>query len=97
MRDWRSRLFFEYEYVRGIRTRNLKYVERTSEWPSELYDLEADPGETKNLIDDLSYRQVLAGLRNELAGFFRRSGAPPISQWRQTTKQHLTEYRAIDR
>ena len=61
--DWRSRVFFEYEYVRGIRTRNLKYVERTAEWPSELYDLEADPGEKKNLIADPAYQQVLSGLR----------------------------------
>jgi arylsulfatase A-like enzyme len=95
--DWRSRVFFEYEYVRGIRTRNLKYVERTSEWPSELYDLEADPGEKKNLIDDPAYAQAVAGLRGELAGFFRRTGAPPISEWRKTTKQRLTEYRAVDR
>jgi choline-sulfatase len=41
--SWRNRLFFEYAYVRGIRTENLKYVERTKQWPSELYDLEADP------------------------------------------------------
>ena len=45
---WRNRLYFEYEYVRGIRTENLKYIERTKEWPSELFDLEADPGETRN-------------------------------------------------
>ena len=95
--DWRSRLFFEYEYVRGIRTRNLKYVERTSEWPSELYDLEADPGERKNLIGDPAYAQVLAGLRSELGSFFRRTGAPPISGWRKTTRQRLTEYHSIGR
>src|SRR5262249_6055272 len=44
---WPNRLYFEYEYVRGIRTENLKYIERTKEFPSELYDLEADPGEAK--------------------------------------------------
>ena len=37
--QWRDRLYFEYEYVRGIRTENLKYIERTKEWPSELFDL----------------------------------------------------------
>ena len=25
---WRDRLYFEYAYVRGIRTENLKYVDR---------------------------------------------------------------------
>ena len=93
--DWRNRLFFEYAYVRGVRTRNLKYVERTKEWPSELYDLEADPGEKKNLIDDPAYKKVLADLRGELGGFFRRAGAPPIEDWHSTTKQKLTVYKAV--
>src|SRR5262249_39870860 len=92
-RDWHDRLFFEYEYVRGIRTRQLKYIERTKEWPSELYDLEADPGEKKNLIDDPAYRQVLGGLRRDLSGFFRQAGAPAIEDWRSTTKQKLSVYR----
>lgn len=93
--DWRSRLFFEYEHVRGIRTRNLKFVARTHEWPSELYDLEADPGEKHNLIADPTYRPVLESLRTELDAFFRRAGAPPLEQWRTTTRQHLTPYKAI--
>jgi choline-sulfatase len=92
-RDWRDRLFFEYEYVRGIRTRQLKYIERIKEWPSELYDLEIDPAEKKNLVDDPAYRQVLTGLRRDLANFFREAGAPPIEDWRNTTKQRLTVYR----
>ena len=96
-RDWRSRVFFEYEYVRGIRTRNLKYVERTREWPGELYDLEADPGEKRNLIADPAYQKALAALRTEVAGFFRKAGAPPIEEWRTTTHQHLTEYKAVQR
>ena len=92
--DWRSRMFFEYEFMRGVRTRNLKYMERTKEWPSELYDLEADPGEKNNLITDPAYQKALAGLRRDLGGFFTRAGAPPIEDWRSTTKQTLTVYQA---
>jgi choline-sulfatase len=89
---WRNRLYFEYAYVRGVRTENLKYIERTKDWPSELYDLEADPGETRNLINDPSYRKQLDSLRGDLTEFFRRAGAPPLENWRSTTTQHLTVY-----
>ena len=89
---WSNRLYFEYSMVRAVRTENLKYVERTKEWPSELYDLEDDPGETRNLIEDARHRKQLEALRADLAAFFRRSGAPPIEQWQTTTKQELTKY-----
>lgn len=89
---WRNRLYFEYAYVRAVRTENLKYVERTAEWPSELYDLEADPGETRNVIADPSYRRTLEALRRELAQFFERLGAPPLADWRSTTQQKLNVY-----
>ncbi|MFB3826373.1 MAG: sulfatase [Bryobacteraceae bacterium] len=91
---WRDRLYFEYEYVRSIRTRNLKYIERTKEWPSELFDLEADPGETRNVISDPAYARVVADLRKQLGGFFQQAGAPPIEDWRGTTKQRLSVYRS---
>jgi choline-sulfatase len=89
---WSNRLYFEYSFVRAIRTENLKYIERTREWPSELYDLEADSGETKNLIDDAAYRKRLDPLREELRRFFAEAGAPPLEQWRSTTRQELTVY-----
>jgi len=90
---WGNRLIFEYAYVRGLRTENLKYVERTGGWPSELFDLEADPGESRNVISDPAYARVLSGLRTELAQSFRRLGAPPVSDWATTTKQKLPTYR----
>ena len=90
---WRNRLYFEYEYVRGIRTENLKYVERTKKWPSELWDLEADPGEKHNVIDDPKHQKQLAALRRDMHDFFRRHGAPDIEDWRSTTKQKLSTYK----
>jgi arylsulfatase A-like enzyme len=89
---WRNRLYFEYSMVRAVRTENLKYVERTQEWPSELFDLEADPGETRNLIEDAGYGSRLAGLRKDLSSFFRKYGAPGIEEWRSVVKQDLTVY-----
>jgi arylsulfatase A-like enzyme len=90
--QWRNRLFFEYSYVRGVRTENLKYVRRTKEWPSELYDLERDPGEKANRIDDAAYAKVKRSLDAELDGWFEKYGAPAQEKWRGTTKQNLTVY-----
>ncbi|MDW8131202.1 MAG: sulfatase-like hydrolase/transferase [Bryobacterales bacterium] len=89
---WRERLYFEYAYVRAVRTDRYKYVERTPEWPSELYDLESDPGESRNVSEDPAYRNVLEALRRDLEGFFRGIGAPPLADWRKTTRQKLPSY-----
>ena len=86
---WRDRLYFEYAYVRAVRTGNLKYVERTDGYPSELFDIETDPGETRNAFADPAYARQLEGLRADLAGWFRQAGAPPLADWRKTTTQVL--------
>ena len=61
------RCFYEYNYekqfpytpnVRGVRTDDWKYIHyphgdgKPDRYQAELYDLKADPRETKNLIDD---------------------------------------------
>jgi len=90
--EWPNRLYFEYAYVRAVRTEKIKYVERTAEWPSELYDLETDPGEAHNLIADPAYQRTLEQVRRELANVFERVDAPPLAQWRRTTSQNLNVY-----
>lgn len=86
-------VFFEYEYVRGIRTQRWKYVERTAEWPSELFDLQRDPDEDLNLINDPEHAETLAQLKRRLHGFFEAAGAPPAEEWKSTTNQELPVYR----
>lgn len=86
---WRDRLYFEYGYVRGLRNRNLKYIERTEGWPTELFDLEADPGETRDVSADTAYQQQREVFHRELTRFFAEQGAPPIEKWKSTTKQKL--------
>jgi choline-sulfatase len=88
-RQWQNRLYFEYSMVRAVRTENMKLVMRTKEWESELYDLEADPGEKKNIFADAQRR---AALQTDLEGFFRRMRAPALENWRSTARQELTEY-----
>lgn len=88
-RDWRTELYFEFGYVRSIRTENLKYVERGDGWGGELFDLETDPGEEINRIGKPEYRERRLELRNRLHAFFDRLGAPPVDDWRETTEQIL--------
>jgi choline-sulfatase len=86
---WRNRLYFEYAYVRGIRTPNLKYIERAEGWPGEMFDLESDPGETRNVIDDPGYRKQRDAFHEELTRYFEDLGLPPLESWRETTRQRL--------
>ena len=90
--EWRRSLYFEYAYMRGVRTASLKLVERTREWPGEAYDLAADPGETRNLVRDAAARPRLDALRAELHGFFAGIGAPPLADWATTTSQKHPPY-----
>ena len=70
-----------------MRTENLKYIERGDGWHNELFDLEEDPGETINRAGKPEYRGRRLTLQERLRGFFERSGAPPIDDWRSTTRQ----------
>ena len=91
---WRNRLYFEYSNVRGLLTENLKLIQRTKAFPSEFYDLEADPGETKNVYNDPGHQGQVSDLRTDLESFFRKSGAPELEDWRRTTQQDLTKYKS---
>ncbi len=91
--QWRTRLYYEYAYVRAIRTENLKYVERAEGDPCEMFDLEADPGETRNVYGDPAYRKQRDAFAGELRRYFEGIGAPPINDWRSTMKQKMTAYR----
>jgi choline-sulfatase len=86
---WPTELYFEFAYVRSIRTENLKLVERADGWPDELFDLEDDPDEQINRIGFGDYPKQAAELRGRLHRYFDRIGAPPIAEWRTTTKQRL--------
>jgi len=44
------------------------------------------------VIGEPAYRRQLEALRAELASFFEGVGAPPLSEWRSTTRQELTIY-----
>jgi arylsulfatase A-like enzyme len=92
---WRDRMVFEYAETRGIRTRTLKLVQRARPWQSELYDLEADPGEKRNVIQDPRYATVRRDLSRELDAYFAQRGAPPIDDWETSSKRTVTWNKTI--
>ena len=90
--EWRKAWYYEYNYekqfpytpnVRGIRTDRWKYIRyphgdgTPDRHKAELYDLSADPGEDKNLIDDPQLAKVRDELAQDLARLIREAGADP--------------------
>jgi choline-sulfatase len=64
-------LHFGYAPLRALRTGDWKYVEAPR---AELYDLAADPGETRNLLETEPARAE--GMRERLAGYDEGEQAP---------------------
>ena len=59
----------EHNKAAMCRTAEHKYVRRFYE-QDELYDLQADPRETRNLVDDPAYGDVLASLRERMLQWY---------------------------
>ncbi len=86
---WRKAWFYEYDYekqfpytpnVRGVRTDDWKYIRyphgdgKPDRHLAELYDLQADPEETRNLIADPRQAGRIQELAAELARLMRETG-----------------------
>ena len=56
-----------------IRTKDFMYVQRLYE-KDELYHLEKDPRETRNLIDDPNYADTLDALKDRLLHWYQETG-----------------------
>lgn len=75
--EWRHSFLYEYfvddaypyagPTMTAVRTDSFKLIDSDLEDDiDELYDLENDPGEMRNLISDPDYAEILDGLRTEL-------------------------------
>jgi N-acetylglucosamine-6-sulfatase len=81
---WRDALLYEYYWERtfpqtptmhAVRGDQYKYIRYTGLWDSdELYDLKADPQETKNLIRSPEHKQVVAKMNNQLFDILEKTG-----------------------
>jgi len=91
-KDWRTSFHYAYDYekqfpytpnVRGVRTDRWKYIRyphgdgSEDKHRAELYDLQNDPEESKNLISDPKQRERVKELHAELERLLSSTGAVP--------------------
>ena len=68
----------EYGPNRMIRGRRFKYVARYPYGPNELYDLQEDPNETKNLLKEGKFEKLEQNMRLRLESWFMKYVNPEI-------------------
>jgi hypothetical protein len=69
-------VFDEYGPVRMIRDRRYKYVHRSLQTPCEFFDLEKDPNEEQNLIEDPASQGLIKEYRARLHSWFKEHSLP---------------------
>lgn len=68
--------------TRCIRTRRYKYVQHLLTGEQELFDLQADPHELRNLVREESHRQHLDSLRSKLIRYGRKTPQHQLAEKR---------------
>jgi len=71
-------VYDEYGPVRMVRTDEWKYVHRYQFGQHELFDMQNDPEERRNLIDEPAKQSTIAELRKRLAEWFSRFVDPSM-------------------
>lgn len=99
--SWRRSWFYHYNYekqfpytpnVRGVRSESWKLIHyphgdgKPDRHMAELYNVEFDPDERRNLIDNPKYSSVVKELQSDLARLMQQSGLTP-----ETDKMPLDE------
>lgn len=88
--DWKNVVFYEFENVRAIRTKDWKLITRFPKGPNELYDLKNDPGERINLIHEKKHETKQNELNLRLEKFYQRYSDPKYDLSRGgSSKTHL--------
>jgi len=54
------------------RNKKFKYIKRAYE-KDEFYDLENDPGEIQNLIDEKNYAKEIENLKNKMLSWYQET------------------------
>ncbi|HET6889785.1 MAG TPA: sulfatase, partial [Pyrinomonadaceae bacterium] len=85
---WRDHLLYEYYWewafphtptIYALRGDRYKYIHYYGLWDiNELYDIQADPKETRNLISSPEHQEVVRNLRREMFDLLERSNGLSI-------------------
>ncbi len=82
---WDDAVFMEQEETRSIRTSKWLLMRRINptayNFRTELYDLENDPDERRNVAEDPAYQEVLENISNQLDAFFKKYCNPKWDLW----------------
>lgn len=75
-------IFYEQEETRGIRTQKFAYWKTIKGLGSPtLFDVRADPQQSKNLAANPAYRDIIAKLDSQLEAFFKQYSNPRYDLW----------------
>lgn len=98
LENWDDLVFYEFENVRSVRTKDWKYGERLGQAPEvELYDLKADPNELNNLADADEHRELRAEMQKRLHAWFHKYADPKWDLWNGgDSKSHIGVRKEID-
>ncbi len=102
--EWRDRIFYEYywEYdfpqtptMHGVRTDRYKLIRYHGIWDTnELYDLQEDPNEMKNLIASPEHQELIKDLSNEIYDWLETTDGMQIPL-KRTVRKHGNDHRNL--
>jgi arylsulfatase A-like enzyme len=93
---WHDEVFYEFENLRSIRTRDWKYVHRHPDGPGELYDLVHDADERNNLHGQTTSQATEHELHKRLDEFFNCYADPKYDLYRGgASKSALLTYPGV--
>lgn len=90
---WRNTAYYEHLVTRAIVKPEWKYIERLFGQPNELYNLDADPDEQTNLINDPVYQKTQLDLHQQLHEFFNYYAKPKYDPWHGGTAKAVMMYK----
>lgn len=74
--QWDAEWNWTREPGRMLRTKRYKYIKYAEDKAEELYDMQKDPGETRNLVPAPEYKDILDEHRRLFAGYLAASNDP---------------------